>query len=387
MLRRFGGGRRILQLVKSRLDLFFRKSCHPVSLLPQPGKTGKPSLFIVILPLLWLAIAPFRTVNIRYVSPTARKVEVAGDITGWDTPQPLIKVGDEWSVKFRVPIDARFEYKLIVDGNWMVDPSDPVKIDNGFGGENSVYQGPAYRFNPDDSPPKNPMSRQTFSVKGRSIVLFTPQDPKGKPLLVYGDGPEYESRGHIQNVVENLVEQGKIRPVVIVLVPPKDRMKDYGTDWSAYGHLLLDSIVPAVRARTGASDKATDLYLGGSSLGGVISLRLAEAFPSLVAGGVHSQSGAFQWSPLKLHFSDVIQPENLARLAPTTRLWMDWGRFEEDLPKANEEAVENLHKLNRSFGYRVTSEGHNWTAWRHRMESGLIYLLGASEPSAPTGSK
>jgi enterochelin esterase-like enzyme len=323
-----------------------------------------------------LLLLSLNTVTIHYKSATAHKVEVAGDITDWDHPKPLQKTDDDWSIKFKVPADARFEYKLIVDGNWILDPSDPLKIDNTLGGENSVYQGPGYHFHPDDAPPKHPMQRSTFKVKDRDIIVFSPANPVGKPLLVYGDGPNYETYGHIQNVVENLVEAGKIRPVVIVLVPPVDRMKDYGTDWRAYGDYLLNSVLPDVRRRTGASKKASDLFLGGSSLGGVISLRLAEAYPDKVAGGVHSQSGAFQWSPLKLHYSDLIELKGLRRLAPTTRLWIDWGRFEDDLTPANETAAKNLRTLKRPFGHMITDEGHNWTAWRNRMVGGLRYLLG-----------
>lgn len=44
-------------------------------------------------------------------------------------------------------------------------------------------------------------------------------------------------------------------------------------------------------------------------------------------------------------------------------------------PRRHEEAVQKLREMKRSFGMKVTNEGHNWTAWRNRMETGLIYLL------------
>jgi enterochelin esterase-like enzyme len=284
--------------------------------------------------------------------------------------------GDDWTISFRVPTSARFEYKLVVDGSWIADPNDPDRIDNGVGSENSVYTGPDYRLVTDEAPPKNPLHRDTLTVGGREIVIFTPDDPNRKPILLYGDGPSYEQRGRIQNVVENLVEEGRIKPVVIVLVPPIDRMKEYGPDWKAYGDYLFGSVLPAVREKTGASDKAQELFMGGSSMGGTISLRLAEEYPDKLAGGIHSQSGAFQWSPMKIKYPDLIKQENLRKLAPTARIWLDWGEFEDGLTTANLEAARVLDRQHRGFGSEVTAEGHNWTAWRHRMVDGLVYLLG-----------
>ncbi len=40
---------------------------------------------------------------------------------------------------------ARVEYKLIVDGKWIIDPLNPNKIDNGVGGENSFFAMPDYK--------------------------------------------------------------------------------------------------------------------------------------------------------------------------------------------------------------------------------------------------
>ncbi|MGC5189107.1 hypothetical protein ACPXBB_26280, partial [Escherichia coli] len=75
-------------------------------------------------------------------------------------------------------------------------------------------------------------------------------------------------------MIANLVEAKKIRPVILVLIPPVDRMKEYGRGWKEYADHLFNDWLPAVRQATGASSEAKDLYVGGSSMGGVISLRL-----------------------------------------------------------------------------------------------------------------
>jgi len=320
-----------------------------------------------------LVLAPI--VTFRCEAPQAKEVKFAGDYFGWDSPQPMKSENGAWTIAIDLPPDARIEYKFVVDGNWILDPKNPKKLDNGVGGENSVFEGPRYRLHTNEGEPKRPMKRTVLSIKDRDVIVFAPEPSLGLPILVYADGQNYEKYGKIQNVVQNLVEARKIKPVVLCLIPPKNRFNEYGADWKEYAALLFGDVLPAVRKLTGASDKGKDLYVGGSSMGGLISLRLAEEFPGKVDGGVHSQSGAFVDIRPGLSFKSLITPAKLKEINPKTRLWFCWGTYERELTKANQEAVQTMRSMKRPFGMKVTNEGHNWTAWRNRMEAGLIYLL------------
>lgn len=315
-------------------------------------------------------------VDIRYSGP-GEKVIFAGDLNIWNGT-PMKRDGDAWTIHFDVPSDGRFEYKFVVDGKWIADPANP-KRNPSLGEPNSVWEGPDYHATPyPDQQPKHPMTRTEFHVDGRSFEVYAPEHSKGLPILCYADGDTYGSIGKLQNVIPNLVDEGKIRPVVLVLVPPKERMSEYGAEWKTYAELLLHKILPLARRATGASNKAKDLYVGGSSMGGVISLRLAEEYPKEVAGGVHSQSGAFQFSPKKLDYKSLVDQSSFAKIAPTTKLWLDWGTFEDNLTTTNQRAVKTLTEMHRPFGSFEAHAGHNWQAWRDRMEMGLVYLLGKS---------
>lgn len=322
-----------------------------------------------------MAVALAETVTFTYHDPAAKEVQIAGDYFSWGKPTKMKRAGGLWTTQIQVPADARVEYKFIVDGNWILDPKNPKHLDNGVGGENSVWEGPKYRLQTLETAPKKPLLRSTLRVKDRDITVFSPAQSKGLPLLVYGDGPNYEKYAKVQNVVQNLVEARKIKPVVIVLVPPTDRIKEYGTGWKTYGEYLFNEVLPAVRKQTGASARKEDLFLGGSSMGGLISLRLAEEFPDKVAGGVHSQSGAFQWGPFGLNMTDVISEKSLAKLDPKLKLWLCWGTYEQELTESNVKAAATLKIGKRAFGSKTTNEGHTWTAWRGRMADALIYLL------------
>ena len=68
---------------------------------------------------------------------TGRDIELVGEMTDW-RPRglkfaPLAGTGIKYySIQF--PVDARIEYKLIVDNKWILDPLNPNKKENGIGG-------------------------------------------------------------------------------------------------------------------------------------------------------------------------------------------------------------------------------------------------------------
>jgi 1,4-alpha-glucan branching enzyme len=68
----------------------------------------------------------------------ARKVILSGTFNRWDEQAFRMKKTDNgWELTLQLP-PGYYEYKYIVDGNWMEDPHNPSKTINEFGGYNSV---------------------------------------------------------------------------------------------------------------------------------------------------------------------------------------------------------------------------------------------------------
>jgi beta-lactamase regulating signal transducer with metallopeptidase domain len=68
----------------------------------------------------------------------ARIVAVAGSFNNWNQSQFLFsRVNGEWICKVNLP-PGKYEYKFIVDGNWLVDPRNPQTTYDDRGNENSV---------------------------------------------------------------------------------------------------------------------------------------------------------------------------------------------------------------------------------------------------------
>lgn len=68
----------------------------------------------------------------------ATKVYVAGDFNSW-TPNalPMKRIGEEWTFRIHLSVGKHL-YKFIVDGKWIIDPSNQLWEDNEYGTGNSV---------------------------------------------------------------------------------------------------------------------------------------------------------------------------------------------------------------------------------------------------------
>ena len=75
------------------------------------------------------------------LDPTARRVYLAGDFNDWDPEdRRMVKVRDG---SFRANLELEpgtYQYKFVVDGEWMPDPSAREQVPNEHGTTNSVIR-------------------------------------------------------------------------------------------------------------------------------------------------------------------------------------------------------------------------------------------------------
>ena len=80
-----------------------------------------------------------KPVEFVFSQPHARAVLVAGSFNDWDASRTPMKATADGTWKATVWLPAgRYEYRFIVDGNWMNDPSARESVQNTFGSTNSV---------------------------------------------------------------------------------------------------------------------------------------------------------------------------------------------------------------------------------------------------------
>lgn len=329
----------------------------------------------------------------------SEKVEIVGDFTSWKPkglflePENFGAGGVEGKVyeltknnkyyTLEIPSNARIEYKLIVDGEWITDPLNPIKIDNGVGGENSVLEMPDYKPSEwardieksplfDTEPSELEIDSKKFGK--RTVKIYVPSEYYKRgiapelPVLYLQDGSDYIARGKAINVLERLVTARKVEPFMLVFIDPKDRNKEYwaNDDWAEF---VAKEVVTAVEnkyfstIKTGRENRA----LLGASLGGITSIWTALKYPEVFAN-VGGQSSSF-W------VDDERVVKELAKLKGDEKFnfYIDDGVFE-----GVEDSVR-ITKMLRDKGFKVSyveaESGHNWTSWKDRLADAFIALM------------
>lgn len=266
------------------------------------------------------------------------------------------------------------QYKFIVDGRWLADPSNPFRAPDGRGGENSVVPDTGFREDPwlarlEGSPEPIRRSLILRDVDGttRPVELVIPRGagPIGG-FVYFQDGGDYLERASAATVLANLSFARRTPPLVGVFVPPRDRMREYALS-EEYVAFLAETVVPAAEAIVDLMPADRRLVIG-PSMGGLISLYAALRRPG-VFGLAASQSGALWWDD-----------ERIVRLLeaspPGARLFIDAGTYEsERIQGSNWRAA----RAARAAGFPVTSREypstHDWIAWRNRLAEILIHFF------------
>ncbi len=76
----------------------------------------------------------------RFMAPEAQQVYLAGTFNQWaPTALPMKRVKDHWEAV--VPLNPGvYQYKFVINGTeWREDPLNPARVDDGYGGFNSVF--------------------------------------------------------------------------------------------------------------------------------------------------------------------------------------------------------------------------------------------------------
>lgn len=76
----------------------------------------------------------------QFSSKMASSVEIAGDFNHW-IPEPLVRRNQKGLWQRVIPVQLKtFRYKFIVDGEWQVDPHQPMQKENAYGGVDSYVE-------------------------------------------------------------------------------------------------------------------------------------------------------------------------------------------------------------------------------------------------------
>ncbi len=80
-------------------------------------------------------------VEFVWADPEAKRVAVCGDFNGWSPEATLLsrQVDGHWHASLALG-PGRYQYKYVVDGEWMSDPLAKENVFNQYGTLNSVLE-------------------------------------------------------------------------------------------------------------------------------------------------------------------------------------------------------------------------------------------------------
>lgn len=319
---------------------------------------------------------------------TATRVNVPGDANGWDAnafAMTKLSTTNLWYHSRTFESDARLDYKFVVNGsNWILDPRNPHQVSGGFG-PNSELRMPDYAPPPEIQfyagiPHGSLRDTSFFSINlnnSRTIRVYTPPDYAASseryPVVLFHDGLEFISLAQANNVIDYLISQNRIAPIIAVFVPPVNRREEYATNLlHPFTAFIANELMPWIdrRYRT-RTDPASRVVLGSSD-GGNISLWLGYAHPEIF-GNVAALS-----SNVESYIATGFQNSPKLNL----KFYLDMGTYDiAVLITRMNNFLPILQAKGYVYQYLEFHEGHSWGNWRAHIDNALEMFF----PGGATG--
>ena len=193
-------------------------------------------------------------------------------------------------------------------------------------------------------------------------------------------------RAHI--TADRLATNGEIEPVILVGIANTGlrRMAEYtptrdgrmgGGEGRNYGRMLVEELKPAIDRLYRTLPDASHTGLGGSSLGGLITLFLGFTYPH-VFGRLAVMSPSLWWDR-----RSIFPVVNLHAAKPELRIWLDIGTAEGGRHVRDTDLLEGIlvrqgWRVGVDLAYGKTEGGiHDETAWADRLDDVLRFLFPA----------
>jgi len=328
---------------------------------------------------------------------SAKSVEWMGDFNGWGYQKDFPNKGkqisgtDIWILKARFPKDARLDYKILVDGsNWILDPENKFQQWSGVGGgsPNSELRMPDWKEDPIQIE-RNTNHKGTLIsdvlINSKTLgyqITYSVYIPYGfsktdqLPCIYVTDGYEYlhPKLGNMSTVLDNLIEDKKITPVMVVFIDhraPVDRSNNRRMQELAmntrYLNFFTEELIPTIESNYPVIRDARHRAIMGTSMGGLTATYFAFAKPE-VFGMAGIQSPAFYTRPQI--YALCSNPAD-----PKMKISMTSGVIN-DTSLESRKMKDVLEANSCQYHYREVNEGHSWGNWKRLIDDILIDLFG-----------
>jgi predicted alpha/beta superfamily hydrolase len=248
---------------------------------------------------------------------------------------------------------------------------------------------------------KHEQFHSRFLRNQRDLIVYTPpgyssQSWRHFPVLYLHDGQNLFDGAtsfipgqdwHVGQTADHHINSGAVEPLIIVgMYNTKARIREYtptlvpklgGGRADRYAKFLIEEVKPFVDREYRTLSGAQHTGIGGSSLGGLVSLYLGLKH-SRIFGKIAALSPSIWWNQLVIHrFAQA------ATVEPRPRIWLDIGtkegrRIVHEVENFRDVLLEKGWQPERDLHYeRVEGAEHNEAAWAQRVGPFLQFLYPA----------
>jgi len=338
------------------------------------------------------------TVTFRFKAANAKEVKLSGEWMppqGWSPGMVDLKkdTGDVWTYTTEVLPSDLYSYYFVVDGLRCTDPNnvytirDVVTVNNIF----IVGNGKGDLYSVKDVPHgtvsqcwyASPTNNAT-----RRLSIYTPpsyERSKEKFPVLYllhgmgGDEKAWLELGRTAQILDNLIAQGKAKPMIVVMTngnvdqnaAPGESSKGFEPPTiqlpNTMNGKMEESFVDVIKFVESTyrvkADKA-HRAIAGLSMGGFHSMHISRYYPNTFDYiGLFSAAITPHESVKSKVYENIDQMLKKQMDNKYKLYWIAIGKTD-FLYKEVTEYRAKLDKMNMPYIYRESEGGHTWTNWR-----------------------
>ena len=334
------------------------------------------------------------SVTFRFLAPNAQEVKLAREGT-----EPVAMQKDDqgvWSVTTAPLSPDYYGYSFVVDGVRSLDPSNHGLVPNLISPGNFVHvSDPALPWELNDVPHgevHHHFYRSAVADDQRDFYVYTPPgyDPAAKTTypvlyLLHGysdDASGWTAVGRANVILDNLIAQGKAKPMIVVMPLGYGTMEIITLGWGAWGHTdvrdknfskfreaLLTEVMPKVESEYRVSKDRNSRAIAGLSMGGSESL-----LTGLNNLDKFAWVGAFSSGGIPDDFEKDFPGLDAKSNQQLRLLWIACGT-EDRLITVNRNLREWLKTKGIQHVDIETPGMHTWMVWRRNLAefAGLLF--------------
>lgn len=221
----------------------------------------------------------------------------------------------------------------------------------------------------------------------RNIFIYLPPDynqqKKSKyPVIYLFDSFIYLNRVEVPNVLDNLIKENKIEPMIAVMIDNPtntSRLTELPYNFE-FKQFVVEELVPFIREKYNVSLDPDENIIGGISYGGLASTFIA-FYHADIFGKILSQSGSF-WRDLEWYDSHGVEVRGdwlinkfLIEENRNLKIFLDWGLQENWCLSSGRRMARILDKKGYEYKFVEFNGWHDWSNSRKTFPVGLLYLL------------